>query len=171
MEIVPFSLATVELQSNCLQGLGALPQELVTRILRASSIPLAEQLRLLPRTFHTAAVHAAFPTIDADRSIDVDASDLQHAWFVEALWLAISRITCFRTSSEECYDPWLARFSYTAATALGSQLAKLSCIQKLNLSHKCLCDAGVEVLGPHLAQLTSIQHVDLRGNRLSLIHI
>lgn len=59
-----------------MQALGALPEDLVTRILRAASARLAEQVRLLPTTFYTAAVHAAFPTIHDDRSVCVCASDL-----------------------------------------------------------------------------------------------
>ena len=52
--------AAVKQQIICLQGLGALPEELVIRTLRAPSTSLAEQVRLLPSTFHTAAVHVAF---------------------------------------------------------------------------------------------------------------
>ena len=72
-------LPSVEPQSNCVQALAALPEVLVIRILRAAPTPVHEQIRLLPSTFHTAAVHAAFPTIEADRSVYVDVSDLEHA--------------------------------------------------------------------------------------------
>lgn len=46
-------------ESSFLQGLGALPKELVTRILKAGPKPPAEQIHLLPSTFRTAVVHAA----------------------------------------------------------------------------------------------------------------
>ena len=92
---------TVALQCNCMQSLGALLEDLVIRLLRAASTPLAEQLRLLPSTFHAAAVHAAFPAIDADRSICVDASDPKYAPVVEALWPALSRITSIRIAQKK----------------------------------------------------------------------
>lgn len=84
-----------------MQGLGALPEDLVIRILMASSIPLREQVHLLPSPFHAAAVHAAFPAIDADRSICVDASDPKYAPVVEALWPALSRITSIRIAQKK----------------------------------------------------------------------
>ena len=86
-----------------LQGLGDLPEGLLIRVLRAasSSKPLAEQLLLLPSTFRIAGVFAAFPSIDAERSVCVDASDLECAVFARALWSALSRITPFRRNFKE----------------------------------------------------------------------
>ena len=63
IELITSTHELVEQGRNCLQGLGALPEELVIRILRAASTPLPEQIRLLPIKLHTAAVHAAYPTI------------------------------------------------------------------------------------------------------------
>ena len=83
-----------------MQGLGALPEDLVIRILMASSIPLREQVHLLPSPFHAAAVHAAFPTMDADRSLCADASGLEDPPLAEALWPELSRITFFRRCNE-----------------------------------------------------------------------
>ena len=115
-------LPSLEPRSNCVQALGVLPEVLVIRILRAAPTPVHEQIRLLPSAFHTAAVHAAFPTIDADRSVCVDVSDLEHAPFAQALWPALSRITTFRRSDRDGFVGNL--MSYEAAAALGSQLVK-----------------------------------------------
>ena len=124
--VLPYKvLPSLEPQSNCVQALGALPEVLVIRILIATPTPVHEQIRLLPSTFHTAAVHAAFPTIDADRSVCVDVSDLEHAPFAQALWPALSRITTFLRSDRDGFVGNL--MSYEAAAALGSQLVKLSC--------------------------------------------
>ena len=157
--------ATAEAQSNCLQGLGALPNELLIQILRGSDAPpLAKQLRLLPSTLHTAAMHAAFPSIAADRSFCVDTSDLAKAAFdpfAEALWPAIARITSFRRTHK---DWGFGAPPLADITALGSQLVKLSCIQDLHLGGNLLYAQGTRVLGPHLAQLTSIQQLDLSSN-------
>lgn len=126
----------------------------MTRILRAASARLAEQVRLLPTTFYTAAVHAAFPTIHDDRSACVCASDLNSSPLAEALWPALSHVTSLRMTG-------LKAMSTEDASSLGSQLAKLSCIQKLDLSRILIGADGAKALGPHIARLTSIQHLDL----------
>ena len=152
-------------QSNWLQGMGALPQQLVIRILRASSIPALELIHLLPRTFHTAAVHTALPTIDADKSVRVEASYLEHASFAEALWPALSSVTSFwRLPLHYSED----NMSPETAAALGCQLAKLSCLQQLHLSVNRIAAGAAETLGPYLATLTSIQHLDLSHNRFEV---
>ena len=91
--------------------------------MRAASVPPAEQVRLLPSTFHTAVVHAAFPSIDADRSVRVDASDLKYAPFEDVLWPTLFRITSFRRTHMEgsC-----EAMSAQAAIALGSGLSSSS---------------------------------------------
>ena len=81
--------------------MGALPKELVIRFLSLASTTPAEQLRLLPDTFHAAVMHAAFPTIDADRSVCIKPSDLEYAPFAEALWPALSHITSFCMPQKE----------------------------------------------------------------------
>ena len=146
---------------NYLQGLGTLPKELVIRIFSASVTPLPEQLRLLPSTYHTAVVHAAFPTIYGDRSVCVNSSDLENCAFAKALWPALSRINSFRTSRNESVNSFM---SPQAASALGSQLAKLSCMQHLDLSNNSIGPGGAKWLGPHLAHLSSIQKLNLSFN-------
>ena len=146
---------------NYLQGLGTLPKELVIRIFSASVTPLPEQLRLLPSTYHTAVVRAAFSTIDGDRSVCVDSSDLENCAFAKAMWPVLSRINSFRRLRNESVNSFM---SPQAASALGSQLAKLSCMQHLDLSNNRIGADGIKSLGPHLAKLTSIQELNLRCN-------
>ena len=147
---------------KCLQGLGTLPKELVIRIFSASVTLLPEQLRLLPTTYHTAVVRAAFPTIDGDRSVCVDSSDLENCAFAKAMWPVLSRINSFRRLRNESVNSFM---SPQAASALGSQLAKLSCMQHLDLSDNRIGADGMKSLGPHLAHLASIKNLDdLSGN-------
>ena len=87
------------------------------RILRVTSTPLTEQLRLLPSTFHTAVVHVTFPTIDAEQSVYVDASDLECAPFAEALWPALTHTRSFRMYNRSSRR---ANMPSDAAAALGS---------------------------------------------------
>ena len=148
-----------------MQGLEALPEELVKKVLRAtdSHTSLLEQLSLLPSAFHAAAIHAAFPSIEADRSVCVDASDLEHAPFAEALWPAISNITVFGMQVHGAGAVGNHMPPHTAA-ALGCQLVKLSCLQKLGLSGNRIGAAVAASLGPHLAHLKSIQVLALSSN-------
>ena len=152
-------------RSNCLQGLGALPQQLVSRILKAPPILPPEQIRLLPSAFHTAVVHGHYPTIDADRTVRVEVSYLDCAGFAEALWPALSCITSFRLV------PGPLVMSSVVAADLGPQLVKLSCLQGLDLSNSTLADEGVRLsarcLWPHLAHLKSIRKLDLSSNDLN----
>ena len=77
-------------------------------------------------------MHAALPTIDADRSVCVDVSDLEYAPFAEALWPELSRITSLRMSYRRRYKVPISdemNQSIKAAMALRSQLVNLSCIQ------------------------------------------
>ena len=46
-----------------------MPENLVVSILRACRDPLLVQLSMLPHGFHVAAIHAAFPSISAKRSL------------------------------------------------------------------------------------------------------
>ena len=158
------SQASVEPQCRCLPGLGALPQELMIRVLRAASIPPAELVRLLPSSLHTAAVHAAFPSIESEGSVYVHTSDLECAPFAEALWPAISQVTSFRAYAQQVYGP--DAMLPEAATALGSHLVKLSCIQELDLSCSGIHAEGSKSLGPYLAYCTSIQHLHLSLNQI-----
>ena len=167
--VLPYKvLPSVEPQSNCVQALGALPEVLVIRILIATPTPVHEQIRLLPSAFHTAAVHAAFPTIDADRSVCVRASDLEYAPFAKALWPALSLITSFRTCNRGIERHAM---SSQAAAALGSQLDKLSCIQQLCLDGNRMCAKGAKALGPHLAHLMSLQQLRLGNNDIGPVGV
>ena len=53
-----------------------------------------------------------------------------------------------------------------AADDLGSQLAKLSCIQQIHLCCNGICAFGIASLAPHLTHLTSIQKLDLSCNTI-----
>ena len=128
-----------------MQRIGALPQELFIRILKASSTPPVQQLRLLPSAFHTAVVHAAFPSIEADRSIYIEAYDLDYAPLAEALWPALSRITSFRRRDRVNKRQ---EMSSEEAVASCSQLGLLSSIEQLHLSCNGIGVAAVTSLGP-----------------------
>ena len=143
----------MEPEINCLQGLGDLPHELVISILRGACIPTADQIRLLPSAFHTAAIYAGFPTIDADRSICVHSSDIQYARFAEALWPELSHITSFRRLHREVT---LDGISAKAETALSPQLAKLSCLQHLDLSRNRLGRTSHTFSGSRVLILSTI---------------
>ena len=47
------------------------------------------------------------------------------------------------------------------AKSLGPHLAQLTSLQHLNLGSNAISAEGAESLGPHLAQLMSLQHLDL----------
>lgn len=80
-----------------LQVLEALPSSLLGAILAACHAPLAHLLAVLPPHLHTPALHAAYPTIEAEETIHVSVRD---AYAVNALstrfWSLLGQLATLR---------------------------------------------------------------------------
>ena len=118
------------------QVVRGLPESVLASVLRASATPLPVQLSMLPQAYHQLAVHAAFPSILDDRSINLEYRFLQDDVAV-AVCPCLHKLTSLQLRG-------VARNIKTLALHLTS----LTALQQLDLRGNKLCAEVVRTLGP-----------------------
>ena len=142
-----------------MQVLKQIPENVLISVLSASTTPLNDQLFLLPNHLHEAAVHAAFPSIQASRSLDLASNHKLDATRCTALymwlWPFLAKITSLTLRG---------RSLMRSLSGLGPNLASITSLQHLDLAHNSLGDSGATMIGPHLASLSSLTLLSLSSN-------
>ena len=118
------------------QVVRGLPESVLASVLRTSATPLPVQLSMLPQAYHQLAVHAAFPSILDDRSINLEYRFLQDDVAV-AVCPCLHKVTSLQLRG-------VARSIKTLALHLTS----LTASQQLDLRGNKLCAEVVRTLGP-----------------------
>ena len=140
--------------SISMQVLEDLPDDLVISVLRASSTPLAKQLKALPQVFHTSALHAAFLNILAARALRVECVGDLGPHLADLIYLAA---TAGLLQLDLCNSGCVG----SVLESLAPHFSSLSSLQHLTLRDNSVGAAGMRALAPRLASLSTLQHLDL----------
>ena len=112
-----------------LQALQGMPESLVISIMRTCRHPLLMQLSMLPHAVHVAAIHAAFPSISAERSLHLSPTLLGDSR-VTVLLPSIASITTLHTL--------VLKFTHLDAAAINAVVPAVGKFAAQSLRHVTL---------------------------------